>query len=236
MKRYWIVALALVLAACGGGGQGQLLRSDRPARSRVVVGVALRAPGFRGAAERIQGGESGRGDHRRHHRRRRRKQRPGRARRTPAGRRSARRVADIPWQFVSRLGQRRPDRRRVRRLRKLGLGSDHAGDIARCGDLPGQGMGRADRVPPREHALVQPARAERGRRRCSGSRLHDGGLRSDLAKVAASGRRRCAWAGRTGSPRQSYSRTPCSAWSAPMAGRRSVTTRSTGAALSSKRR
>ena len=53
MKRYWIIVLAVVLAACGGGQKEQLLRRDRPARSRVVVGVALRAPGFRGIAQHI---------------------------------------------------------------------------------------------------------------------------------------------------------------------------------------
>ena len=61
MKRFGIVTLALVLAACGGGQKAELLRLDRSARSRVVVGIAVGAPGFRGAAERLQGGEPGRG-------------------------------------------------------------------------------------------------------------------------------------------------------------------------------
>ena len=56
MKRYWIIVLAIVLAACGGGGQkANFSDADRPTRSRVVVGVALRAPGVRGAAQRVQG-------------------------------------------------------------------------------------------------------------------------------------------------------------------------------------
>ncbi len=105
MKRYWIILLAVVLAACGGGGQKGNF-SDATDRLEVVswwvspsehpaFEVLLNA--FKAGnpdVEVVDGTIAGR----------RRQQRPGRARRATAGRRSPRRLADVPWQFVARLG------------------------------------------------------------------------------------------------------------------------------------
>ena len=92
------------------------------------------------------------------------------------------------WAVASRMGLCRPDRRRVRRVRTHGLGSDVAGDVARRGDLSGQGVGGA-------------TGSHRGNVSWFNQRvLHDAGIAapgpgytpetfgSDLAKVAASGR------------------------------------------------
>ena len=62
MKRYWIITLAIVLAACGGGGQkANFSEADRPTRGRVVVGIALGTSGLRGTAQRVPGRQPRRG-------------------------------------------------------------------------------------------------------------------------------------------------------------------------------
>ena len=179
MKRYWIITLAIVLAACGGGGQKANF-SDPTDRLEVVswwvspsehpaFEVLLNA--FKAGnpdVEVIDGAIAGGGG--------------SNVQVALAARLQAGDPPDV-WQtflghFVARLGRRRPDRRRIPRVRELGPGSHHAADAARRGDLPGQGMGRADRITSRKRVVVQPAGAERGRRDAAGSRLHDGGLRS----------------------------------------------------------
>ena len=179
MKRYWIIVLAVVLAACGGGGQKGNF-SDPTDRLEVVSWWVSPSehPAFEVLLNAFKAANPDVESRRRRHRRRRRQQCPGRARRAPAGRRSARRLADVPGKLASCVGRRRPHRRCVRRLRKLGSGSNDAAGVARRGDLSRQSLGRADRVPSRKCVVVQPADAARRRREGARARLHDRGFRS----------------------------------------------------------
>ena len=105
MKRYWIIFLVVVLAACGGGGQKGNF-SDPTDRLEVVSWWVSPSehPAFEVLLNAFKAGNPDVEGRRRHDRRWRRQQRPGCARRATAGRRSPRRLADVPWQFVARLG------------------------------------------------------------------------------------------------------------------------------------
>ena len=87
MKRYWIIALALVLAACGGGGQKANF-SEPTDRLEVVSWWVSPSehPAFEVLLNAFKAANPERGGDRWFHRRRRWQQCPGRARRTPAGR------------------------------------------------------------------------------------------------------------------------------------------------------
>ena len=172
MKRYWIIVLAIVLAACGGGGQKGNF-SDPTDRLEVVswwvspsehpaFEVLLNA--FRAGnpdVEVIDGAIAGGGG--------------SNVQVALAARLQAGDPPDVWQTFLGSSLRAWVDADRIVDVSgstRAGPGSHHAADAARRGDLPGQGVGCADRVPPRKRAVVQPAGAERGRRAAAGSRLH----------------------------------------------------------------
>ena len=221
MKRYWIIVLAIVLAACGGGGQKANF-SDATDRLEVVswwvspsehpaFEVLLNA--FRAGnpdVEVIDGAIAGGGG--------------SNVQVALAARLQAGNPPDVWQTFLGSSLRAWVDAGRIvdvsRVFESSGLDQDHAADAARRGDLSGQGVGCADRVPPRKCAVVQPAGAERSRCDAAGSRLHGGGLRSRSRQ--SGGKREDGVVSRREGPvhvRPSCSRTLCWEWSAPTAGR-----------------
>jgi ABC-type glycerol-3-phosphate transport system substrate-binding protein len=139
MKRYWIITLALVLAACGGGQASNF--SDPTDRLEVVswwvspsehpaFEVLLNA--FKAANPKvnvIDGAIAG-----------------GGGSNVQIALAARLRAGDPP--DVWRLGRRWPHRRYVRGISTHWPGSHLAAHIARRSDLSGQAVGGADRITP----------------------------------------------------------------------------------------
>ena len=211
MKRYWIITLALIVAACGGGGQKANF-SEATDRLEVVSWWVSPSehPAFEVLLNAFKAANPNVECDRWCHRRGRWEQRPGRARCPSAGRRSSRCVADVPGQFASRVGRRRaaslmcppctnarawiaPCRRRCSTQRPIGSrrGGCRQGHTAEmfCGSTSGSCVRPALLFP----VPATPAEA----------------FGNDWPKWRQAVKRRCALAAKTGSPRRSCSRTLC---------------------------
>ncbi len=225
MKRYWVLALALVVAACGGGGQKAnftdptdrlevvswwVSPSEHPAFEVLLNAFKADNP----KVEVIDGSIAG-----------------GGGSNVQVALAARLRAGDPPDVWQTFLGSS------LRAWVDAGRIADVSAVYERTGLDQTMPATLLDAATYRVKAWGVPTGSHRGNNLWFNLRvLHDAGIAvpaagytsenfaSDLAKVAASGRTRCAWAVKIASLPPSCSKTPCSASSAPMAGPRFVTT------------